>query len=83
MHLAIRISEVLQSIFAQLEQNNDLARCARVCDAWFNPAVDMLWEEIQELKPLMQILGNIAISSSRTWVSIMELTESRCLIIHG
>ena len=41
----------------EAERRATLARCARVCRAFFGPAIAVLWKNVDSLSPLVAILG--------------------------
>lgn len=47
LHQAIRIPEILSLIFSNAS-SPDLASYARVCKSWMDPALDRLWEDLDE-----------------------------------
>ena len=62
MHQTLHIPGLLQNIFGRsstLERdsnNADLAALARTCKAFKEPALDLLWEELDDLSPLLRCL---------------------------
>lgn len=46
----------------------ELAAAARVCRTWTDVALDMLWEELDSVYPIMALLGPISKIKDK-WVS--------------
>ena len=42
---------------ADCEQRRTLARCARVCRAFFTPAVAVLWRDLDSLAPIARVVA--------------------------
>lgn len=55
MHRALEIQEILLNIFCYCFKS-DLSALARACQAFKEPALDVLWEELYNLSPLAQCL---------------------------
>ncbi|KAG8995823.1 hypothetical protein FRB90_000085 [Tulasnella sp. 427] len=55
-HAILYLQEVLAQIFLNLEKW-DLATAARVCRAWTDVALDLLWEHLEAVRPIMALLG--------------------------
>ncbi|KAG8732910.1 hypothetical protein FRC11_010167 [Ceratobasidium sp. 423] len=49
---ALDIPELLLAVLGHLNQNS-LAKCARVCRAWREPATELLWAQVQDLEQLV------------------------------
>lgn len=62
MHHCLQISEVLRAIFRSFQpyQGNftlgDLSAAARTCKGFYEPASDVLWENLDDLTPLVKCL---------------------------
>ncbi|KAG6841306.1 hypothetical protein C0991_012476 [Blastosporella zonata] len=56
MHHTLEISDILGCIFSFTDVNTN-ARCALVCKAWLENALDALWHRIDRLEHLLRILG--------------------------
>ncbi|KII86182.1 hypothetical protein PLICRDRAFT_700299 [Plicaturopsis crispa FD-325 SS-3] len=56
MHHCLQISEVLSCVFSMLSPHGDLARLARTCRAFRDPALDILWNSLSGLEPLIHTL---------------------------
>ena len=54
-HPALDCTEVLEAIFKYAD-NHTLSQCIRVCKAWFSPAADVLWKELTDVRPVLEIL---------------------------
>ncbi|KAF8124978.1 hypothetical protein EV363DRAFT_1435127 [Boletus edulis] len=55
MHHALQIQEILLNIFGHCYHfDRDVAALARTCRAFKEPALDVLWEELIELSPLVR-----------------------------
>lgn len=50
------IPELTAIVFCFLGER-DLARCARVCKSWSEPALDALWRTMSSVQPLMALLS--------------------------
>ncbi|KAF8550083.1 hypothetical protein OG21DRAFT_1514510 [Imleria badia] len=67
MHHALEIQEILLNIFGHCYSANrwrdatsDLASLARTCRAFKEPALDLLWEHMVNLSPLVQCLADVS-----------------------
>ncbi|KAF8124903.1 hypothetical protein EV363DRAFT_1586640 [Boletus edulis] len=62
MHHALEIEEILLNIFHRCYSRHDgidksdLASLARICRAFKEPALDVLWKELDDLSPLTQCI---------------------------
>ncbi|RDB19966.1 hypothetical protein Hypma_013057 [Hypsizygus marmoreus] len=56
MHHALVISDILSSIFKFTDTDTDIS-CARVCRAWQENALDVLWYRVDRLERLFSLLG--------------------------
>ena len=61
MHYALEIQEILSNIFDHCRSpyrriTADLLALARTCRAFKEPALDVLWREIDDLSPLVRCL---------------------------
>ncbi|KAF8142025.1 hypothetical protein EV363DRAFT_42484 [Boletus edulis] len=57
MHHALQPQEILLNIFGHCDpglDTSDLAALARTCRAFKEPALDVLWEELNDLSPLLR-----------------------------
>jgi hypothetical protein len=85
MHGALLVSELLSIIFYYVSEldlrtlaptsKTTVARCARTCKAWKEPALRVIWESLDSLLPLMKLFPIDAFTDgSRTnpglWVSV-------------
>jgi hypothetical protein len=65
MHRALFISEVLQDIFAHLDQFSSsgslttLAAVARTCKIFHEPAMDLLWADMIGIIPLLGCVARL------------------------
>ena len=66
MHHIFRISEILSEVFGHLDSNH-LARSARVCRAWFIPAIELLWQDLEHWDYLLQVLSEV-VFTEEGWV---------------
>ncbi|KAF8557610.1 hypothetical protein OG21DRAFT_1406867 [Imleria badia] len=55
MHHALEIQEILLNIFGHCHPG-DLPSPARTCRTFKEPALDVLWEELDDLSPLVRCL---------------------------
>ncbi|KIO31760.1 hypothetical protein M407DRAFT_19269 [Tulasnella calospora MUT 4182] len=58
-HRVLSIIEVLIQILRSLRKP-DLAAAALVCRTWSDVALDLLWEELESVHPIMALLGPIS-----------------------
>ncbi|KAF8550073.1 hypothetical protein OG21DRAFT_1488050 [Imleria badia] len=72
MHHALEIQEILLNIFQHCyspgrwkDTTSDLASLARTCRAFREPALDVLWEDLDDLSPLAQCLPDASRQLSR------------------
>lgn len=65
------------SSYAAKEGQRALARSARVCKAFAEPALDVLWRELDDLLVLLRILPPFQKYTSRCFVSPLPL-QSYC-----
>ncbi|KAF8124937.1 hypothetical protein EV363DRAFT_1177218 [Boletus edulis] len=65
MHHALQIPEILLNIFGHCSDrfDYDVAALARTCRAFKEPALDVLWEELFELSPLVRCVPEASLSS--------------------
>jgi hypothetical protein len=56
-HRALSIPDIVYLVFDQVgEDKSTLARSARCCKAFHNPALDMLWSDLPSVFPLWNLL---------------------------
>ena len=67
MHLALRITEILAVILNGLPKP-DVYHCALACKTWYSTALPLLWNYLEKLLPLMNLLGPVHYEGAR-WVS--------------
>lgn len=86
MHQALQIQEVLRIIFAHFflpgtpPTTSDLHSLARTCRAFKEPALDLLWKELQDLSPLARCLPEVSYQISTHKVRQLQvLTIAHCL----
>ena len=79
MHTALLVSEILTIIFRYvldidhrqlLPPKRSLAHACRVCRAWRDPALAVIWHTIDSLLPLMRLFPRDAFNQSRTHVGL-------------
>lgn len=79
MHGALLVSEILAIIFRYVldidhrqlaPPRRSLAHACRVCRAWRDPALAIIWHTIDSLLPLMRLFPRDAFSQSRTHVGL-------------
>ena len=69
MHQTLLISEAIEAILEPLSKQ-DLWECTRVCKAWHQPSIHLLWNTMVIFDPLLKLLGTITQDlESETWVS--------------
>jgi hypothetical protein len=77
MHQAIKVYEVLRNIHRHCKSKRDLANFARVCSAWLGPAIDELWQELDDFEPLLNMLGPLGYCNDNScWVRGILLSPS-------
>lgn len=79
MHRCLCISEILREIFEYCALSNlsPLAHLARTCRLFREPALDILWRELDDVSPLMKCLP------SNLWVeeeSVFDTGRTICLV---
>lgn len=52
----IYVVELLAMVFSHLDKKS-LARCARVCKLWSDTALDILWHDLTDFRPLLTLLA--------------------------
>jgi hypothetical protein len=88
MHAALLVSEILTIIFRHVldidhrqlaPPKRSLAHACRVCRAWRDPALAIIWNSIDSILPLMRLFPRDAFSQSRThvglWVCFFPLLD--------
>lgn len=58
MERTLSISEVLDRVLS-FNDRADSSRCACVCKAWLEVALDHVWREVDTVKALFQLLGTL------------------------
>lgn len=53
IHQALLVYDILLDIFAYVDRKKFLAALAVTCKAFYEPAMDLLWAEIDGLEPLL------------------------------
>ncbi|KAK1219726.1 hypothetical protein PQX77_017532 [Marasmius sp. AFHP31] len=56
MHQALQISEILRTIFRWCDKPSNVSN-AIVCKSWQNDALDLVWEEIPDIRHIFEFLG--------------------------
>ncbi|KAH8113195.1 hypothetical protein DFH11DRAFT_1545298 [Phellopilus nigrolimitatus] len=59
---ALAIADIQNQIFSLIEKS-DSARCARVCRRWKESALDHVWNSMNSLIPLVQLLAPLNLVS--------------------
>ena len=59
MHHALEIEEILFNIFGHYDHPGDLAALAGTCRSFKDPALDVLWEDLDDLYPLARCLPGV------------------------
>jgi hypothetical protein len=74
MHQTLYIDEIIREIFniCDEEERSILARLARCCRAWKDPALDNLWRRLPCAAPLFRLIPGI-LEKDGTFVSILLL----------
>lgn len=85
MHHALEIEEILLNIFHHCYSAglyggrtgvSNLVSLARTCRAFKDPALNMLWEVLNDLSPLAQCLpdaSRLQLSSTKTWRQVLVI----------
>ncbi|CDO77435.1 hypothetical protein BN946_scf184857.g42 [Trametes cinnabarina] len=60
---------------ASVEGRRTLALCARVCRAFFNPAVALLWRNVDDLSRVFDLLRSAPLSSTKPAIGSVDLDE--------
>ena len=76
-------------VFANLEpssRSTSLARCAQVCKHWSQLALPLLWRYLDEITPLLKLLGPMSytpppLNKGPLWVSILKPGCVICLLL--
>lgn len=63
----LQVKELREEIFKFLDKGT-LACCARICSAWSNSALSLIWVELESLKPLLELLGCLAEGQVRSLI---------------
>lgn len=71
----LSISETLGLIFSYAERQ-DTARCARVCRAWLDPALDTVWQHLDGFAPLLALLAPLCKDPDRRYVRLQLRAET-------
>ena len=87
MHHALEIQEILLNIFRFFsrchddddDDSEDLVSLARTCRAFKEPALDILWEVLDDLSPLARCLPEISYHSLPTYR--WPMVRSRVFIV--
>ncbi|KAG6331281.1 hypothetical protein ID866_7809 [Astraeus odoratus] len=74
MHSCLLIDEILQNIFTFIDKRSDLYALARTCRTLNRPAIDLLWETLTEIAPLLRTLSCIRHSTRGIPYIVRELT---------
>ncbi|KAG8913889.1 hypothetical protein FRC01_004335 [Tulasnella sp. 417] len=73
---ALSIPELLSIIFSFCEAP-ELARSARVCKTWSDPALDQLWEDLEGISPLLDlVVDSESIDAARLDPTNLEILSS-------
>jgi hypothetical protein len=74
MHRALLVSELIGIIFQYLGEldlrslspnpKRSWAACARTCRAWHEPALNLIWESLDSLLPLLKLFPREAFAES-------------------
>lgn len=70
-HDCLLVQEILLGIFSDLSQNH-LYVAALVCKAWLEPALIVLWEEVQ-LVDLLGVLSPLSTETGGKLVGVYKL----------
>lgn len=62
MNEVFKTPELLAHIFSCAEKQTS-ARCARVCKDWIDAALNSVWADVTDIRPLLEILGPMILVS--------------------
>lgn len=75
---ALQVPELLIIIFeSEVLSPGDLGQFARVCRAWYYPAVEALWRDLPGLEPLLSLIHK----PSYEWIYQTRTAGRRTLIM--
>jgi hypothetical protein len=66
-HRALGIAEVLTLVFEELHMHNkkrSLARSAQACKSFSEPALAILWRNLDSLSPMVKLIPSLRIAGS-------------------
>ena len=86
MHHALQIQEILQNIFDYCRRvhgaTTDLPALARTCRTFKEPALDVLWEQLDDVSPIARCLPGTSHEENKVGVfkcSVTSLSDSEYL----
>lgn len=89
MHHALEIQEILLNIFQRCylpgrwrDTTSDLTSLARTCHAFREPALDVLWGDLDNLLPLAQCLPEASRQLSKDKVGRFQVFVTLCLMVN-
>jgi len=75
MHQALKISEILQEIFQNMEKSTQ-KRCTVVCRDWSETALDVVWFEVTDLKSFFRALGGLQETNINNQIFLVRSLQS-------
>lgn len=57
------MDELRERLFSHADDRS-LARCARVCKNWTDTCLEILWDDLSDIVPLLNVLSPMKLSSS-------------------
>ncbi|KAI6007662.1 hypothetical protein F5J12DRAFT_829713 [Pisolithus orientalis] len=54
MHLCLCVDDILRLVFRCIEDRSTLCALARICRTFKEPAVDLIWETLTAVEPILQ-----------------------------
>ncbi|KAG9024645.1 hypothetical protein FS837_005246, partial [Tulasnella sp. UAMH 9824] len=64
---ALCISEILNEVFYLLPKRADAAAAATVCRTWTSVALNIVWQDLPSVFPLLELLGPLTYVDTRGW----------------
>lgn len=73
----LEIGELRERIFVNLEKTT-LAKCARVCSLWSDDALNLLWNKLNSVIPLLSTIGPLHKDVQSTFTKSMFMISDIC-----
>ncbi|KAI6143728.1 hypothetical protein BKA82DRAFT_4182809 [Pisolithus tinctorius] len=65
MHPCLRVDEILRLVFRCVEGRSTLCALARTCRTFNEPAMDLIWETLTAMEPILQHLSSASLVEKR------------------